>query len=164
MSIIKSYGEFWNPDAVDWSKRELTGRWRDDKGKFRNNNFWTAKGVYVLYVDFKPIYVGKAIADGSGIGKRLADHLSDRLTARWDMFSWYSVSAPSKTKISVNHAGRRVLTLNQMVDTLEAISILITDPPLNRKRESLKGAIEVDQVGGSLRSIRSYLQELVDRP
>lgn len=48
-----------------------------------------------------------------------------------------------------------------MVETLEAITILITDPPLNRKRESLTGAIEVEQVGGQLRTIRSYLEELV---
>ena len=50
-----------------------------------------------------------------------------------------------------------------MVDTLEAITILITDPPLNRKRESLAGAIEVEQVGGELRTVRSYLEELVRR-
>ncbi len=163
MSIIKSYGEFWNPDAVDWSSKELLGTWRGGS-RDHQNNFWVAKGIYVLYSDFKPIYVGKALADSSGVGKRLADHLSDRLLARWDMFSWYSLSKPSKTSSSVNLAGGRHLTTDQMVDTLEAIAILITDPPLNRKRESLKGAAEIQQVGGKVRTIRSYLQELVDRP
>lgn len=163
MSIVKSFGEFWNPDAVDWASKDLQGTW-SDAGVSRTNNFWSAKGIYVLYADFRPIYVGKALADSSGVGKRLADHLSDRLVARWDMFSWYSLSKPSKTSTSVNLAGGRHLSTKQMVETLEAIAILITDPPLNRKRESLAGAIQVEQVGGPLRTIRSYLQELVDRP
>lgn len=163
MSIIKSYGEFWNPDAVDWRGRNLEGSWRDD-GVMRENNFWNAKGIYVLHHEFKPLYVGKALADSSGIGKRLADHLTDRLVARWDMFSWYSLSKPKKTSPAVALAGARHLSTKQMVETLEAIAILITDPPLNRKRESLSGAIEVEQVGGNVRTLRSYLQELVDRP
>jgi hypothetical protein len=163
MSIVKSYGEFWNADAVDWGAKILLGTW-NDAGTNRENNFWTAKGIYVLYQEFKPLYVGKALADSSGVGKRLADHLSDRLVGRWDMFSWYSLSKPSKTTPSVNIAGARHLSTKQMVETLEAMAILITDPPLNRKRESLSGAIEVEQVGGSVRTIRSYLQELVDRP
>lgn len=163
MSIIKSYGEFWNPDAVDWGAKKLLGTWNND-GARKENNFWSAKGIYVLYQEFKPIYVGKALADSSGVGKRLADHLSDRLVGRWDMLSWYSLSKPSKTTALVNLAGGRHLSTKQMVETLEAMAILITDPPLNRKRESLDGAIEVEQVGGSVRTIRSYLQELVDRP
>jgi hypothetical protein len=163
MSIVKSYGEFWNPDAVDWGAKELLGTWRD-AGTNKENNFWSAKGIYVLYQEFKPLYVGKALADSSGVGKRLADHLSDRLVGRWDMFSWYSLSKPSKTSSSVNLAGGRHLSTKQMIETLEAMAILITDPPLNRKRESLDGTIEVEQVGGNIRTIRSYLQELVDRP
>ncbi len=160
MSIVKSYGEFWNPDAVNWQAKDLRGSWADGNTR-RENNFWSAKGIYVLYADFKPIYVGKALADSSGIGKRLCDHLSDRLVARWDMFSWYSLSKPSKTRSTLNLAGGRKLSTKEMVETLEAITILITDPPLNRKRESLTGAIEVEQVGGQLRTIRSYLEELV---
>ncbi|MDO4240166.1 GIY-YIG nuclease family protein [Micrococcus sp.] len=163
MSIIKSYGEFWNPDAVDWGGKSLIGTWRENGSEWKNN-FWSAKGIYVLYADFKPIYVGQAHAQSSGVGKRLADHLTDRLIARWDMFSWYSLAKPSRSSDTPNLAGGRHLKTDEMVDTLEAIAILIADPPLNRKRESLKGALEVQQVGGKVRTIRSYLQELVDRP
>lgn len=163
VSIIRSYGEFWNPDAVNWRDKELAGSWDDNRGIRHENNFWLAKGIYVLYADFKPIYVGKALADSSGVGKRLCDHLSDRLVGRWDMFSWYSLHTPSKTSPGVNPVGARTLGVAHMVDTLEAIAILITDPPLNRRRESLTGAIEVEQVGGELRTIRSYLEELVSR-
>lgn len=162
-TIISSYGEFWNPDAVNWQSKKLTGFWVDKGGNRHENNFWHAKGIYVLYADFKPIYVGKASARMSGVGKRICDHLSDRLVGRWDMFSWYSLQAPSKTREDLDRCGRRLLEVEGMVDTLEAITILITDPPLNRKRESLAGAIEVEQVGGELCTVRSYLEELVRR-
>lgn len=161
MSIVKSYGEFWNPEAVNWQAKKLMGSWADGS-TWRKNNFWSAKGIYVLYADFKPIYVGKALASSSGVGKRLCDHLSDRLVGRWDMFSWYSLQKPSKTHQGLNNLGARKLEVKDMVDTLEAITILVTDPPLNRKRESLVGAIEVEQVGGQIRTIRSYLEELVE--
>ena len=162
-TIIKSYGEFWNPDAVNWQSKKVMGFWVDKKGNRHENNCWYAKGIYVLYADFKPIYVGKASAQKSGVGKRICDHLSDRLVGRWDMFSWYSLQTPSRKSESLNHYGGRLLKVEGMVDTLEAITILITDPPLNRKRESLAGAIEVEQVGGELRTVRSYLEELVRR-
>ena len=163
MSLVKSYGEFWNPDAVNWQGECLLGQW-GAWNEHNRNNFWKAKGIYVLYREFKPLYVGKALADSSGVGKRLCDHLTDRLVGRWDMFSWYSLSQPSKTSDGVNLAGGRHLSTKQMVETLEALAVLITDPPLNRKRESLDGAIEIEQVGGAVRTIRSHLQELVDRP
>ena len=58
-------------------------------GKIKPSNkhidFWEARGVYVLHDNFKAIYVGKAF--GTSLGKRVRDHLSDRLAGRWDMFS-----------------------------------------------------------------------------
>lgn len=89
-----------NPDAVDWRGRDLEGSWRDD-GLMRENNPGSAKGIYVLHHEFNPIYAGEALADSSGIGKRLADHLTDRLVARWDMFSWDSLSKTNKTSPAV---------------------------------------------------------------
>ena len=173
MTIIKSYGEFWNPDTVNWkgpNGTRLRGEYTPlattakPKPPKAVADFWNARGIYVLYSEFKPVYVGKALAPKSGIGARLETHLTDRLIARWDMFSWYSLSKPSATSGGVNTSGGRHLSPDEMVNTLEALAILITDPPLNRRRESVPGAIEVTQVGGPIRTLRSYLQELVDRP
>lgn len=72
------------------------------------------------------------------------------------------VAKAEQTHQGLNNLGARKLEVKDMVDTLEAITILVTDPPLNRKRESLVGAIEVEQVGGQIRTIRSYLEELVE--
>lgn len=163
--LIKAYGQFWNPDIVDWGRRgqgnkgNLLGRTKI-KGRNYDINYWDAKGIYVLHADFKTVYVGQA-NDGS-IGKRLRDHLTDRFMGRWDMFSWFSISNPSITKSIVSVPGQRQLGPQVIIDTLEAIGILIADPALNRKREKFKSAYEAFQPQQTnIRSIRSYLEEIL---
>ena len=71
--LIKSYGQFWNPDIVDWGKKgagnegKLLGKIKAESVAYGNKheiNFWEAKGIYVLHSDFKAIYVGKAFKMG----------------------------------------------------------------------------------------------------
>jgi hypothetical protein len=59
-TLIRSYGEFWSPDVVDWAKSwRLLGTARSDsKGPILN--VYEERGIYVLYKDFVPVYVGKA--------------------------------------------------------------------------------------------------------
>ena len=159
--LIKAYGTYWNPEMVDWSSRQLIGVVRFDSSTRKDINFWEAKGIYVLHNDYKTIYVGKAFK--TSIGKRLRDHLTDRLAGRWDMFSWYSVSAPRKTFGGVTKPGKRQIGPETYIDTFEALAILITDPPLNRKRESLKSAyIASQKEQPNPRTLRSYLEEILN--
>lgn len=120
--LIKSYGSFWNPDIIDWKKSHLHGEVKEEDSKTLKSvshtiDFWHAKGIYVLHSDFKTIYVGKAF--GTSIGKRVCDHLTDRLAGRWDMFSWFSVSSPRFTKKDVSQPGQRQLKPDTIVDTLD---------------------------------------------
>lgn len=162
--LVKCYGQFWNPDIVEWGgdgngNGKLLGNIRRDRIK-HEIDFWEAKGIYVLHSDFKSIYVGKAFK--TSIGKRLRDHLSDRLAGRWDMFSWYSVSSPRITQQDVSQPGQRQLTPETIINTMEALAILIADPALNRKRESLMDAFEAVQPRTAKpRAIRNYLQEIL---
>lgn len=159
--LIKAYGTYWNPDIVDWLSTDLAGIIKRGKKK-HEINFWSAKGIYVLHADFKTVYVGKAF--NTGIGKRLQDHLSDRFAGRWDMFSWFSISGPRITQGDVATPGARNLGPSDIVSTLEALAILIADPALNRKRESLVGAVCSEQPKNAKpRTIRSYLEELLER-
>lgn len=164
--LVKCYGQLWNPDIIDWGGGGAGG------GKLignivRNGNkheidFWEAKGIYVLHSDYKSIYVGKAF--GTSIGSRLRDHLTDRHAGRWDMFSWYSISRPRITQGDVSQPGQRQLAPETVINTLEALAILIADPALNRRRETLKDAFEAAQTDKAKpRTIRSYLQEIVDK-
>ena len=162
--LVKCYGQYWNPDVVNWSggiggDGFLHGDIRRDRVKYKID-FWKARGIYVLYSDFKAVYVGKAYK--TSIGKRLRDHLTDRMAGRWDMFSWYSVSSPRITQGDVSQPGQRQLTPETVIGTLEALAILIADPALNRKRESFTDAYEATQSGLVMpRTIRSYLQEIL---
>ena len=163
--LIKAYGTFWNPEMVDWGSRgsgnsgKLLGSIKQNKVK-KEYDFWDAKGIYVLHKDFKAIYVGKAF--GTSIGKRTRDHLTDRLAGRWDMFSWYSVSAPRQQDMKVTIPGKRTINPETYIDTFEALAILISDPPLNRKRETFKGAFEVIQKEqANPRTLTSYLEEIL---
>jgi hypothetical protein len=49
-------------------------------------------------------------------------------------------------------------------DTLEALAILIADPKLNRRRESLPSAVRAVQVASPHpRTVRSYLERILER-
>lgn len=164
--LIKAYGTYWNPEMVEWGSRgagqggKLVGTVKFDSKTKKEIDFWDAKGIYVLHSEYKTIYVGKAF--GTSIGKRLRDHLTDRLAGRWDMFSWYSVSAPKKVEGGVTKPSKRQIGPETYIDTFEALAILISDPPLNRKRESLKSAYEVSQKEQpNPRTLRSYLEEIL---
>jgi hypothetical protein len=165
--LIKAYGTFWNPDIVEWGRKghgkggKLIGCVKKDKTP-KEIDFWKSRGIYVLHADFKTVYVGKSFK--TCIGKRLRDHLTDRFAWRWDMFSWYGISNPRFTEKDVSEPGERFIGPNEIVDGLEALAILIADPALNRKRESLSTAYYAEQPKDAKpRTIRSYLEELLAR-
>ncbi len=82
--LIKAYGEYWNPDLVGWEAKEFLGHKFREKG--RNINVYEQIGVYVLYKEFQPVYVGSSARQS--IGNRLAGHRrSKRRGPRWDTFS-----------------------------------------------------------------------------
>lgn len=166
-SLIKLYGEFWNPDIIDWgtrgagNKAKFLGFLMKDKKKYEAN-FFDAQGIYVLYDSFRPVYVGKAFS--TSIGKRVRDHLSDRHAGRWDMFSWYSTCNFKIMDSTLRPAGKRQISPETVVNTLEALAILVADPTLNRKRESLPEALEVVQSENpNPVSIRHYLEQILAR-
>ena len=150
---------------IDWgkvgagNKGKLIGK---IKSPSQEIDFWEARGVYVLLENFRAIYVGKAFS--TSIGKRLRDHLSDRLAGRWDMFSWYSTSIVRRTSNDVRAPGQRQLAPETIINTMEALAILIADPALNRKREALPNANEAEQVSSPRpQTIRHYLHEILGR-
>ncbi|REL23924.1 hypothetical protein DYD21_20695 [Rhodohalobacter sp. SW132] len=164
--LIRAYGSFWNPDIVDWgtvgagNKGSLVGKVKIKKSTHKID-FWDAVAIYVLHDQFKTVYIGKAY--GSRLGPRLRDHLTDRFAGRWDMFSWFTLSTVNTVNPGLRAPGTRQVNPETILNTLEALSIAITDPALNRKRESIPKAIEAIQVGDSPKAIRSYLEEILEK-
>jgi hypothetical protein len=165
--LIRAFGQYWNPDSVDWGKLgagnrgTLLGNITRKKKKYVID-FWNAKGIYVLHADFKAVYVGKT--DGTKLGPRLRQHLTDRFGGRWDMFSWFATSTIAAKKGRVRDPGKRSVEPGTVVSTLEALAILVADPALNRKRESIPDALIAEQAKGTRpKTVRHYLETILER-
>lgn len=161
--LIKQYGEFWNPDLVIWGKKgpgnkgQLLGKHPEQNQEI---DFWECRGVYALYENFRLVYVGQA--QDQGIGKRLRDHLTDRLAGRWDMFSWYSTSSLRRSK--PRKPGQRQVAPKDVTNTLEALAISMISPPLNRRYTDLPSAVRIEQGKSKGPStIRHYLEQILEK-
>jgi len=143
-TLIRTYGEFWSPDVVDWAKSwRLLGTERaDSKGPILN--VYEERGIYVLYKDFVPVYVGKA--DRQSIGYRLQLHRESRRKGpRWDRFSWFGIRGlTSKGELRNLNAAAHADT-SELIATLEALLIAVIDPRLNARKEKFKNAILLHQ-------------------
>lgn len=164
--LIKAFGSYWNPDIVDWggrgpgNKGSLAGRVKIN-GKTLAVDLWGAKALYVLSDEFRCVYVGQAF--DRSLGPRLRDHLTDRFAGRWDMFSWFALSNITK-KGNIIPPGQRQVGPAMVMDTLEALAILVADPALNRKRESIPSGIEVTQAKNPHpKTMRHYLETILSR-
>lgn len=85
---------FWRREEVEWSPGagnagvfRLLGRKNSNKPALRIVDFREQRGIYVLYDDYGPYYVG--LAREQAIGNRLRDHTRDKHRDRWDRFSWF---------------------------------------------------------------------------
>lgn len=97
--FIRAYGMFWHAEDVDWSGEE-SGRHRELLGRVGKYlpglevaNFWDQQGIYVLYNDYGPYYVGQTVGGGMNLGKRLRQHYhgtnGSPHRGKWDRFSWF---------------------------------------------------------------------------
>lgn len=90
--LIRNYGLFWERDAVDWfpgrgGSFALVGRHKKNLPNLRVADFRDQRGIYILYGDYGPHYVG--LIQDRGLGDRLKDHLSDKHRRDWKRFSWF---------------------------------------------------------------------------
>jgi hypothetical protein len=93
--LIKRYGDHWERSKMF----EVTNgkvAWTDMAWPTKNPPLENAKGIYVLYKDDKPIYVGIAIKGENPIAKRLQDHTKDWLAPWWDSVCWYDFGDDSQ--------------------------------------------------------------------
>lgn len=90
--LIKSYGLFWSSGEVTWwpgkgKPFRVLGRQGKRLPGLRVADFRFQQGIYVIYGNYGPHYVG--LTRRQGIGKRLRDHLTDEHAGQWDRFSWF---------------------------------------------------------------------------
>ena len=142
-SIVSSFGIFWGREEVEWKSLqnlELLGVQRE---KADPVDFSQQIGLYLLYDEKEVIYVGRAKTRNSTLGRRLYDHTKDRLSVRWNRFSWFGFLPVSEN----GELGdlQDSYDSDRMIDGIEAILIESFEPRQNRKREDGLGAVEYIQ-------------------
>lgn len=93
-TFIRSYGLFWSREEVNWrpgagnrGAYRLLGRRNERLPALQLADFRAQQGIYVLYDDYGPYYVG--LAAKQAIGNRLREHTRDQHQHSWDRFSWF---------------------------------------------------------------------------
>ncbi len=134
--IVSSFGMFWRRDAVEWkSHPKLLGMQGIGATPV---DFHGQAGIYLLYDGREVIYVGRSTE--RPLGKRLYEHTLDRMSARWDRFSWFGL-------LPVNQSGKLgklpdTFVAAKMIPALESILIEAMEPRQNRKRGDDLSAVE----------------------
>jgi hypothetical protein len=133
--IITSFGMFWRKEAIDWSPTpKLLGMQRKESNPV---DFYKQQGIYLLYDGREVIYVGRAT---DKLGKRLYEHTIDRLSTRWDRFSWFGLLPVSED----GEIGKlpKSYDAEALIPALEAVLIEALEPRQNRKRGDDLDAVE----------------------
>jgi len=140
-SWLQSLGVLWRRDWVRWATvPKLLGI---APNGLKAVDFADQRGVYILYDAARPVYVGRAT--DRGLGKRLSEHVTDRLGARWDRFSWFGLRAVTEAG-ALESMPDSHCTADIFIADLEAILIEALETPLNRRRGDDLDAKEFQQV------------------
>jgi hypothetical protein len=138
--IVSSFGMYWRREALEWvSSPKLLGMQQIGATPV---DFNKQLGIYLLYDGREVIYVGRST--DRPLGRRLYEHTLDRLSARWDRFSWFGL-------IPVSSGGSlgslpSSFEASKLIPALEAILIESLEPRQNRKRGDDLAAVEYLQV------------------
>jgi hypothetical protein len=136
---LRAFGMYWRRELVIWTRgSRILGR---QSGGSSDVDFGPQQGLYLLHDRDRVIYVGRA---DDTMFARLKAHTLDRLSGRWDRFSWFGLRAVKSdgTLSAVALDWKHGIVL----ETLEALLIESLEPPLNRRRGDNLSAAEYSQV------------------
>ena len=134
--IITSFGMFWRKEFIEWnSMPKILGMQQIGS---KTVDFCKQLGIYLLYDGREVIYVGRST--DRPLGKRLYEHTIDRLSARWDRFSWFGL-LPVSDDGQIGALPDSYKAEN-LIPALEAILIEALEPRQNRRRGDDLAAVE----------------------
>ena len=130
--LIGAHGMFWARDAIDWDAGrgqtyQLLGRQGERYPRLEFCDFRKARGVYLLYNDFRATYVGRARGN-EGLGSRLKNHHRDD-RKDWNRFCWFSFDSVIRNRDEdywssiYRDVGDRGISADLAIDELEALMI-----------------------------------------
>lgn len=137
--IISSFGMFWRRNAIEWqSTPKILGMQQIGAQPV---DFHKQVGIYLLYDGREVIYVGRAT--DRPLGRRLYEHTADRLSSRWDRFSWFGL-LPVSAEGDLGSLPESYIGTN-IIPAIEAILVEALEPRQNRKRGDDLSAVEYIQ-------------------
>lgn len=144
--VISSFGMFWKREGVEWSSSpKLLGMQQIGAEAV---DFSKQIGIYLLYDGREIIYVGRST--DRPLGRRLYEHTLDRLSSRWDRFSWFGI-LPVSDDGSLG-AQPESFSAQKLIPALEAILIEALEPRQNRKRGDDLSSVEfIQQIDPSIK-------------
>lgn len=159
-SIITSFGMYWRRDFVKWSAEpRLLGIQQIGASPV---NFCKQIGLYLLYDGREAIYVGRAVE--RPLGRRLYEHTVDRLSTRWDRFSWFGL-LPVSDQGNLGDLPQEYVS-TRVIPAIEAVLIEALEPRQNRKRGDDFAAVEYMQQEDpdiEAAKIKEKIKEIVER-
>ena len=162
--IVSSFGVFWKREKVEWENHTNLKLYGVQWGDAEPVDFGQQIGLYLLYDRREVVHVGRAKTRESTLGRRLYKHTKDRLSARWDNFSWFGFLRVSEDG-ELGELQDRYDSASMIAD-IEAILIEAVEPRQNRKRRdnflaleyiqkedpSLKGKRALEEISHQLRT------------
>lgn len=155
-ALIANFGLFWQVDELSWARTSgrrrtlrLLGR-RGTGSKRRIADFHTQSGLYILYGDYGPYYVG--LVHANRLGNRLRDHLEDRHKNEWNRFSWFGFRSvlpkPGRQGIYLLADSKPSMPVRprSAIRDIEALLIRALGLPSNAQRTGFVGAEMWSQV------------------
>lgn len=138
MGLINAFGMFWRRDEVHWNRTATRLLGVQQTGGVPVD-FSGQAGVYLLYDGSRVVYVGRVT--GARLGVRMWEHTRDRLTGRWDRFSWFGVRAVAEDGALGPLPGAGI-AVDSLISTMEALLIEGLEPPQNRRQGEGFNALE----------------------
>lgn len=161
-TIINAFGIYWNRNSVFWkSNPDLLGVQQFGATEV---NFNDQRGIYLLYDSREIIYIGQAIEQT--LGQRLKQHTSDRLSGRWDRFSWFGLYSVNDKGHLIDRKKFENLDIQDLANTIEAILIESVEPRQNRKQGNTLSGMEYLQKESSeikKKKTEELIRELADK-
>lgn len=156
---VSSYGLFWRRSEIDWwpgtgqkGRFKLLGRIGSKRGTIKIADFRTQQGIYVLFDEYGPSYVGLARRE-RGLGQRLKEHTCDQLENGWDRFCWFGFKPLVESSQLPGFYGLGAPEDNVEDDTkttigdLEALLIQLMGTKLNVQKMKFSNASRWEQIG-----------------
>ena len=158
-SLINAFGMYWDRAKINWKKTVPCMLGIEQSGA-KPIDFSGQVGVYILYDNYRPIYVGRTTNDR--LGKRLREHhLMSRFRGRWNRFSWFGICGVQdngKLDSATIPSGP-----DQIVIAMESLLIETVEPVQNRRRGDGFSAVEYLQVDDPGLETEKIDQEIIKR-